>query len=133
MILLSVEARHAEAGIVGEDAEILVERGDVDHGRADGAGAHGQLATCVAGSIDELEFFVGHSGEAFGKEVGRRHPSSAIVGHDGHDGPTTGMGSRVTWSARRIKALHLGVVAARPPVAYRRVEPHERRYWMTFR
>ncbi len=54
-----------EAGIEGEHTQIFVERGDVDDGGTDAAAADGQLRLAIAGSIGELELFLGHAVRGF--------------------------------------------------------------------
>ncbi len=60
--------RGTESRVEGEYAQILVDRGNVDDGGTDSAIANGQLRFAIAGSIDQFELFVGHSGEAFRKD-----------------------------------------------------------------
>ena len=48
----------AEAGIEGEDAVILVDRGDVDDIGAEGAGTDGELGLLAGAQVRELELLV---------------------------------------------------------------------------
>jgi len=70
-----------ESRVVSEDAEVPIDRGNVDYGGSDGAGADRELRLALRSSIDELELFLGHCGEILkGARAGPNEQSRRLSG-----------------------------------------------------